>query len=133
MNIPGFTAAVSLYMGSQSYHGYIRASKVGAATAIAAQRRSCPPLIQLGAVQPLACYVYDHQLRVGNRSKITIPKGTPVTFTAKLENAGAYCATVLTREPIPPHLYGGAISGQPLFDNQAPCQAWQAWPTVFTQ
>ena len=95
--------------------------------------RICPPLFQLEITQPLACYVYsNHLLAVGNPSAIAIPKGTPVSFTAKLVNAGAYCATVPAPQPIPPHLFV-VITGQPLFDDQAPCQAWREVPPVFTQ
>src|ERR1700730_8841345 len=60
----------------------------------------CPPLLVLG-VRPLGCFVFDnHLLGVGNPSATAIPKGTPVSFVAKLVNAGAYCATVPTPEPI---------------------------------
>jgi hypothetical protein len=90
----------------------------------------CPPLIELASIKPLACLVYgNHLLGVGNASKDAIPKGTPITFAAKLVNAGAYCATVPAPEPIPPHLFV-VITGQPLFDDQAPCQAWQEVPPV---
>ena len=96
-------------------------------------RRFCPPLFQLAAVQPLGCYIYgNHLLGVGNPSAITIPKGTPFSFAAKLVNAGAYCATVPAPEPIPPHLFV-VITGQPLFDDQAPCQASREVPPVLTQ
>src|SRR2546423_1115232 len=99
-----------------------------------AQTGKCrPPLIELADVQPLGCYIYgNHFLGVGNPSATTIPKGTPVSFTAKLVNAGAYCATVPAPGPIPPHLFV-IITGQPLFDDQAPCQAWRQVPPVFTQ
>ena len=92
----------------------------------------CPPLLVLG-VRPLGCFVFDnHLLGVGNPSATAIPKGTPVSFVAKLVNAGAYCATVPTPEPIPPHLFV-VITGQPLFDDQTPCQAWREVPPVLTQ
>jgi hypothetical protein len=95
--------------------------------------RFCPPLFQLKAIQPLGCYIYgNHLLGVGNPSAIAIPKGTPVSFAAKLVNAGPYCATVPAPEPIPPHLFV-VITGQPLFDDQAPCQAWREVAPVFTQ
>ena len=96
-------------------------------------RRFCPPFFQLETIQPLGCYIYpDHLLGVGNPSAVAIPKGTPVSFSAKLVNAGAYCATVPAPEPIPPHLFV-VITGQPLFDEQAPCQAWREVPPVLTQ
>lgn len=40
MNMPAFTAEASLYMGGGSYCGNIRASRVGAATAIVPQQDS---------------------------------------------------------------------------------------------
>jgi hypothetical protein len=90
-------------------------------------------LIELTDVQPLGCFIYgDHSLGVGNASATPIPKGTTVSFTAKLVNAGTYCATVQVPEPIPPHLFV-VIIGQPLFDDQAPCQAWRHVPPVLTQ
>jgi hypothetical protein len=95
--------------------------------------RSCPPLFQLEAIHLLGCYVDgNHLLGVGNASATAIPKGTLVSFAAKLVNAGAYCATVPAPEPIPPHLFV-TITGQPLFDNQAPCQAWWEAPPVVKQ
>lgn len=102
------------------------------AASCAQTKRSCPPLLQLEAsIQPLGCYIYgNYLLGVGNPSAIAIPKGTPISFAAKLVNAGAYCATVPAPEPIPPHLFV-VITGQPLFDNQAPCQAWREVPPVF--
>jgi hypothetical protein len=90
-------------------------------------------LIELTDVQPLGCFIYgNHLLGVGNASATPIPKGTTVSFTAKLVNAGTYCATVQVPEPIPPHLFV-VIIGQPLFDDQAPCQAWRQVPPVLTQ
>jgi hypothetical protein len=104
------------------------------AASCAQTSRFCPPLLQLAAsIQPLGCYIYDNNLLgVGNPSAIAIPKGTPVSFAAKLVNAGAYCASVPAPEPIPPHLFV-VITGQPLFDNQAPCQAWREVPPVFKE
>ena len=93
-------------------------------------QKFCPPLIQLGNVEPIACFVdNNHLIGFGNPTKFAIPKGTQVSFVAKLVNAGPYCATVVLREPIPPHLFV-FITGQPLFDNQAPCQAWRNVPPV---
>ena len=90
----------------------------------------CPPSVNL---QPLSCGVTNNYLvAVGNPNRFAIPKGTPISFEAKLVNAGAYCTTVPAPEPIPAHL-AIDIRGQPLFDNQAPCQAWQEVPPVFTQ
>jgi hypothetical protein len=96
-----------------------------------AQTGKCrPTMLELANVQPLGCYIYgDHTLGVGNASATAIPKGTPVSFTAKLVNAGAYCATVPVPQDIPPHLFV-PILGQPLFDDQAPCQAWREVPLV---
>ncbi len=95
--------------------------------------RSCPPLFQLANVQPLGCHVDgNHLLGVGNASAIAIPKGTLISFAAKLVNAGTYCATVPAPEPIAPHLFV-VITGQPLFDDQSPCQAWRQVPPVLTQ
>lgn len=74
-----------------------------------------------------------YQLEVGNASAIAIPKGTPISFVAKLVNAGAYCATVSAREPIPPHLFVVITTPPPVLDNQAPCQAWHKLPPVFEQ
>ena len=92
-----------------------------------------PPLLELANVQLLGCYIDGyHLLGVGNASATPIPKGTTVSFTAKLVNAGTYCATVQLPEPIPPHLFV-TIIGQPLFDDQAPCQAWRQVPPVLTQ
>jgi hypothetical protein len=96
--------------------------------------RACPPLFQLADIQPLACYVNRYyQLEVGNASAIAIPKGTPISFVAKLANAGAYCATAPAREPIPPHLFVVITTPPPILDNQAPCQAWRKVPPVFEQ
>lgn len=96
-----------------------------------AQIGKCSPVkLELANVQPLGCFIYgDHTLGVGNASATAIPKGTPVSFAAKLVNAGTYCATVRVPQDIPPHLYV-QIPGQPLFDGQAPCQAWWQVPLV---
>src|SRR5260370_32780010 len=99
-----------------------------------AQTGNChAPRLELANVQLLGCYIDGyHLLGVGNASATPIPTGTTVSFTAKLVNAGTYCATVITPEPIPPHLFI-TITGQPLFDDQAPCQAWRQVPPVLTQ
>jgi hypothetical protein len=100
-----------------------------------AQRtRSCPPLLlSLATIQLLGCVVDDnHLLEIGNPSPPAIPEDTPISFVAKLANAGPYCATVRAPTPIPPHLFV-PIPGQPLFDNQAPCQAWREAPPVSKQ
>jgi hypothetical protein len=95
--------------------------------------RSCPPMFRLADMQPLACWIDDNYLlEIGNASATAIPAGTSVSFVAKLVNAGAYCSAVRTTEPIPPHL-GIVITGQPLFDNQATCQAWREVPPVVKQ
>jgi hypothetical protein len=96
--------------------------------------RLCPPSFQSQVLQfnliPLDSYIgSDHVLRVGNASSVAIPQGTRIFFTAKLVNAGPYCATVLAPEPILPHLYV-RIVGQPLFDDQARSQAWRIAPLV---
>lgn len=90
-----------------------------------------PPNAQLVTIQQLTCFVdIDHRLNVGNPSGSAIPKGTPVFFTAKLENADLYCSKVPAPEPIPPHL-SISIPGQPVFDHNARCQAWLELPRVF--
>lgn len=94
----------------------------------------CPPLLDLAAFRPIGCHVYpNHFLAVGNPTATTIPKGTAVSFAAKLLNGDAYCTTVPAPEPIPPHLFVviTGLYGPPLFDDQAPCQAWrEATPEV---
>ena len=93
--------------------------------------RDCPRLLKLEDSQPLGCHIYgNHLLGVGNASPVAIPKGTPVSFEAKLVNAGVYCATVPVQEDIPPHLFVVVATGLPLFDDQAPCQAWLEGPPV---
>jgi len=101
--------------------------------------RSCPPVVALATTEPLACYVdADHQLQVGNAGQSPIPQGTVISFAARRTNPDctpgpfAYCASVTLAEPIPPHLFL-AITGQPPFDDQAPCQAWRDVPPVATQ
>ena len=101
--------------------------------------RSCPPVVALATTQPLACYVdAAHQLQVGNAGPSPIPQGTTISFAARRTNPDctpgpfAYCASVALAEPIPPHLFV-AITGQPPFDDQAPCQAWRDVPPVATQ
>jgi hypothetical protein len=99
-------------------------------TELTLTNRSCPPFVQLASIQPLGCYIdNNHFLGVGNPRPPAIPRGTIIFFTAKLENAGAFCASVPAPRPIPPHLFI-AIGGQPLFDNDAPCQAWLQTPPV---
>jgi hypothetical protein len=91
------------------------------------------PQLELANVQLLGCWIDgNHLLEVGNATATPIPKGTTISFTAKLVNAGTYCGTVTSSEPIPPHLFI-AFTGQPLFDDQAPCQAWRQVPPVLTQ
>src|ERR1044072_5823683 len=65
----------------------------------------CPPPASMTGIRPLSCFINNnHRIQVENRSSTAIPKGTQIFFTAKLENAGAYCANVPAPEPIPPHL-----------------------------
>jgi hypothetical protein len=93
--------------------------------------KMCPPLLELGAIEPLTCWVNtNHQVEIGNASKSEIPKGTLISFAAKLENAGPRCTSVPAPSPIPAHL-SITIGGQPVFDDQAPCQAWrEATPAI---
>jgi hypothetical protein len=91
--------------------------------------------------QTLACFVdQDHLLWVGNPSANPIPQGTELSLSAmRLETNGncanplAYCATVPAPEPIPQHLFIRVLGYQPIFDDQAPCQAWREVPPVLTQ
>jgi hypothetical protein len=93
--------------------------------------KMCPPLLELGAIELLACWVNNnHKAEIGNASNSEIPKGTVISFTAKLENAGPHCSSVPAPRPIPAHL-SITIDGQPVLDDQAPCQAWrEATPVI---
>ena len=102
--------------------------------------RQCPPILQLASLRPLACMVSsNHLLGVGVATPPAVPAGTQISFIAKLFNQGpncgdpgSFCGSVTLKEPIQVHLFT-TITGQPLFDAQSPCQAWQEVPPVVTQ
>jgi hypothetical protein len=82
----------------------------------------------------LSCFIQNHMLNVGNQFPSVIRMGTPISFVAKLENAGFYARTIILPSDIPPHLsvnlsvaFPGVL---PLFDNNSRCQAWWVRPPV---
>ena len=100
----------------------------------------CPPVFQLANMVPVVCFISSgHLLQLGNASAAPIPSGTEVSFVARLQNVGPqcdivgpFCGSVTLRAPIQPHL-SVTITGEPPFDNMAPCQAWRKVPPVATQ
>jgi hypothetical protein len=92
---------------------------------------NCPPMNRfLANTRSIGCSIdNNHLIQIGNPTGVAIPKGTPLSFTAKLENAGLYCATVPAPSAVPPHLFV-TITGQPLFDQQGPCDAWWSPPLL---
>jgi hypothetical protein len=92
---------------------------------------NCPPMDRfITNTRSLGCFINGyHMIEIGNPTGVAIPKGTPLSFTAKLMNAGLHCATVSAPRDVPPHLFV-PITGQPLLDQQGPCDAWWSPPLV---
>jgi hypothetical protein len=96
-----------------------------AALSLAEARVTGAPVAQIGKRISLACFIdNNHLLNVGNATPPAIPRGTPISFTAKLENAGSYSSTVPAPKDIPPHLFV-TFTSLPVFDSAATCLAWR--------
>jgi len=91
------------------------------------RRDRCGGLLRANSTDAAAHGALSAITGLGGPTATTIPKGTAVSFAARLLNGGAYCTTVPAPEPILPHLFVviTGLYGPPLFDDQAPCQAWR--------
>ena len=76
----------------------------------------------LGKKIKLVCWIDGYfLLNVGSVTRVR--KGTPISFIAKLANAGLYARTIPLPRDIPPHLFV-TFTGLPVFERNSECEAW---------
>jgi hypothetical protein len=104
---------------------------IGTTSCSYSQASRCPPASRYVAnTRSLACWIStDHVISVGTGGSFPIPKGTQVSFLAKLADGRLYCWTEPTPEVIPPHL-SIDIYESFTFDTKGACDAWWSPPLI---